>query len=274
MKSIVVFWGLLFTGLSIDCLAADFFTLYGYKIGQPLNFAKQRLGEPDKVLPYPDGWKAHAYLRDGHNIIFETDNTRPDLIISIQIEGELNPPNMGVEGIDLGSDAKKVAEKLGTPTERKPADNASTNTPVPDTYINFYGNGFSFEEKNSKVSSIKVIFAGPAKSGDRPDFDAFLQNIKSKNYYRVAESISSEFTLNGKKIVNGPIVNEITEKTELNTFLFGKNGIGTLTSKDVADVNLRVAVGSTGFVYKFKDKQVHELYFVRSFEGWVLYDAW
>lgn len=274
MKHVLTLCGLLVGIFSIDCIGAEFFTLHGYKIGQPLSFAKQRLGEPDKVFPYPDGWKAYAYQREGYNVIFETDNTRPDLITSIQIDGERNPPNMGVDGIELGSDAKKVIEKLGNPTQRKQAEDVAMKALVPDAYINFYGNGFSFEEKNNKVSSIKVIFGGPAKSGNRPDFDTFLSNIKSKNYYRIAESISSDFTLNGKKIISGPIINEITEKTELNAFLFGKDGIGALTSKDVADVNLRVAVGSSGFVYKFKDRKIHELYFARSFEGWVLYDAW
>src|SRR5947207_3301555 len=110
MKRVLFLWVLILSGNSIQTLAADYFTLYGYKIGQELKFAKQRLGEPDKAFPFPDGWKAYAYRKDGHNVILETDNTRPDLIASIQIEGERNPPNMGLDGIDLGSDAKKAIE--------------------------------------------------------------------------------------------------------------------------------------------------------------------
>jgi len=266
----------------LESSAANYYTLYGHKIGQELKFVKQRLGEPDKVFPFEDGWKAYAYRRDGHSVIFETDKTRPDLIISIQIEGDRNPPNMGLDGIDLGSDAKQAIEKLGPPTERKQSKDLDTKKPIPNTYTNHYGNSFSFEEKNGKVTSIKVVFGGPNKTSDRPDFDAFLRNVKSKNYYRLAESISSGVTIRGKRAIQGPIINEMTEQTELNVFLFGKNGLGTLMPKDVADVNLRVIAedrekglpGSSGFVYKFKNKPINELYFVRSFEGWVLQEAW
>ncbi len=268
--------------VSIECSAANYYTLYGYKIGQELKIAKQRLGEPDKIAPFQDGWKAYAYRRDGHNIIFETDNTRPDLIVSIQVEGNQNPPNMGLDGIDLGSDAKKATEKLGPPTQRKMAEDLDTKKAIPKTYINYYGNSLSFEEKDNKVTSIKIVFGGPAKASDRPDFDAFLQNVKARNYYRIAETISSGMTLNGKMVIQGPVIEQIVGKTELNAFLFGKDGVEAVTPKDIADVNLRVIAadrekrisGSSGYVYKLRGKPITELYFVRSFEGWVLYDAW
>jgi hypothetical protein len=283
MKKVLIVTALLSLAVcSLESSAGNYYTLYGYKIGQELRLAKQRLGEPGKVFSFPDGWKAYAYLRDGHNVIFETDNTRPDLIMSIQLEGERNPSNMGLDGIDLGSDAKRAMQKLGPPTQRKQAEDLDSKKPIPNTFINHYGKSFSFEEKNNKVTSIKVIFGGAVETKALPDIDVFLGNIKAKNFYRLAESISSDLTVRGKKMIGGPIVNQISERTELHAFLFGKGGLGELASKDVADANLRVIAadrakgtpGSTGVVYKVKDKQVHELYFVQSFEGWVLYDAW
>jgi len=254
--------------LSFDSLAGNYYTLYGFKIGQELKVAKRQFGEPDKVIPFEDGWKAYAYRREGHSVIFETDNTRPDLIISVQIEGEKNPQNMGLDGVDLGSDAKKAIEKLGNPSQRKQSVDLKTKKIVPNTYVNYYGNNFSFEEKENKGTSIKIVFGGPAQAGDRPNFDAFLRDVKARNYYRIAESISSSFSL-----VQGSIVEQITGKTPLNTFLFGKDGVESLSSKDIADVNLRVVDNTSGFAYKFKGKPINELYFVRSFEGWVLFSA-
>jgi hypothetical protein len=254
---------------SFESLAGNYYTLYGFKIGQELKFAKQQFGEPDKIIPFEDGWKAYAYRREGHSVIFEADNTRPDLIISVQIEGEKNPPNMGLDGVDLGSDARKAIEKLGNPSQRKQSEDLKTKKAIPNTYINYYGNNFSFEEKENKVTSIKIVFGGPTQTGDRPDFDAFLRDVKAKNYYRIAEKISSNFSL-----VQGSIVEQITGKTALNAFLFGKDGVESLSSKDIADVNLRVADDTSGFVYKFKEKSIGELYFVRSFEGWVLFGAY
>lgn len=259
-----------FSLLSFESIAGNYYTLYGYKIGQELQFAKQQFGEPNKVFSFEDGWKAYAYRRDGHSVIFQTDNTRPDLIISVQIEGERNPPNMGLDGIDLGSEAKKALEKLGTPSQRKQAEDLKTKKAIPNTYINYYGNNYSFEEREGKVTSIKIIYGGPAQASDNPDFDAFLQNVKSKNYYRIAESISSN--LNFSRI-EGPIIEQITGNTALNALLFGKDGIISLSSKDISEVNLRMADNTVGFVYKFKGKAIHELYFVRSFEGWVLFSA-
>lgn len=267
---------------SFATYADNFYTLYGIKIGQKISTVKQSFGKPDKVIRFEDGWKAYAYFRKGHNVIFEANQSRPDLVISIQVEGNKNPKGMGVDYINLGSNAKKIIKKLGKPSKRQASKDLFTKKVVPNTFINFYGNNLSFEEKNNKITSIKINFDAVRNYSTAPDFDAFLKNIKSKSYYKVAESLSTSMTLKGKKAIKMPIISQVTGKSALNTFLFGKDGLISITSKDIADVNLRIisadrekhTLGSTGSVFKFKNKKIKELYFVKSFEGWVLYDAW
>jgi hypothetical protein len=258
--------------------AADYHTLYGFKLGQELRLAQDHLGEPAKVIPFEDGWKAYVFVREKHVVIFETDETRPDVIISIQLEGERNPAGLGLDGIDLGSSAAKALEKLGTPTARKQAVDEVTHEDVPGTFVSFFGRGLSVEEKDGKVSSVKILFAGPSAATDTADLEAFLRAVKEKDLYRLAESISSDLTLAGEKAIRGPIIGALQGKTDLHAFLFGKGGVGSLRAKD-AEANLRLTEEAdgrrvSGAVFKFKGAKVRELFFVRSFEGWVLYDAW
>lgn len=277
-----IFTLIILLSISSAIYADNFYTLYGIKIGQKISVVKQHFGKPDKVINFEDGWKAYAYFRKGHNVIFEANQSRPDLVISIQMEGNENPKGMGVDYINLGDNAKKIIKKLGKPSKRQVAKDLFTKKVIPNTFINFYGNNLSFEEKNNKITSIKINFDAVRNYSTTPDFDAFLKNIKSRNYYKISESLSTSMTLKGKKAIKSPIISQVTGKSALNTFLFGKDGLMSITPKDISDVNLRVIAadrekntpGSTGSVFKFKNKKINELYFVKSYEGWVLYDAW
>ena len=261
--------------------AEGYHVLYGTKLGQSLGLIKKSLGEPYKTFTFEDGWTAHAYKKGDHAVIFETSAERPDIVISIQIEGRANPEGMGLDGVNLGSDAKAAIDKFGTPSNRLAAQDGVTHQPVPNTFINFYGHNFSFEEKDGKVTSIKVQYDADDKTADEIDLKQFIGYAKEKNYFRLAESISSAMTLRGKPAVQGPILDQIRADTPLHAFLFGKNGVSTLSEKNIADTNLRVIgedkkaklPASSGTVYKLKNHKLKELYFVRAFDGVVLFDV-
>jgi hypothetical protein len=259
--------------------AADSHVLYGFKLGQEVRLVKAALGEPAKVIPFDDGWKAYVYPRKDHVVVFEADQTRPDVVISIQLEGKQNPSGMGLDGVDLGTDAKAAAARLGRETAREPATDEVTRQPIPGTFIHRFGDPLSFEEKDGKVTSIKVIFTAPSEAPAAPDLAAFLRDVKERKLFRVAEAVSSDLTVGGERAVKGPILGQLSGKTALSAFLFGKDGVASLSAPQ-AEADLRVIGGEdgkpgrSGPVFKFKGKKVHELFFVRSFEGWVLYEAW
>jgi hypothetical protein len=212
-------------------------------------------------------------------VVFETDASRPDVIVAIQLEGKKNPRGMGLDGIDLGMDAKRAFERLGPPTVREAAVDEETKEKIPDTWIDRWGERVSIEERHGKVSSIKVVFAGPSEASAFPDLAAFLRDVREKHLYRLAEPISSDLELRDEKAVHGSMLRELSGKTPLAEFLFGKDGVASL-SASAAEANLRVIAAEdgrpavSGTVFKFDGKKVQELFFVRGFEGWVLYQAW
>jgi hypothetical protein len=271
---------LLLIGTPPPAAAVDPHVLYGFKLGQQLQLVRGELGEPAKVVPFEDGWKAYVWERPpDHAVVFETDASRPDVIIAIQLEGKKNPRGMGLEGIDLGTDAKLALEKLGPPTVRETAVDEETNEKIPDTWIDRWGERVSIEERHGKVSSIKVLLSGPSEAPAFPDLEAFLRDVREKRLVRLAEAISSDLELRGEKVVHGSMLRELSGKTPLADFLFGKDGVASL-SASAAVTNLRVIAAEnggpavSGTVFKFDGKKVHELFFIRSFEGWVLYQAW
>ena len=205
------------------------------------------------------------------------------MITAIQVEGKKTSSSLGIDGIRIGSKAREAFQKFGKPTERKEAMDDLTNTPIPKVFINIYGDNLSFKEKKGKIISIKISLVASTDDQERPDLASFLNFVKKKNYYRVAELISTNLTVNGKKAALGPILKEVSgKKTLLHDFLFGRNGIKKIRPGDLGDEERRDLKeegaegrpgGTQGYVYIFHLGPVNELYFVKSFEGWVLYEA-
>lgn len=259
----------------VTAAAADHHMLYGYKLGQPLALAKARLGKPFREVPFDDGWKAWVFKGDGHFVIFETNPSWPDVIASIQIEGTRNPKGLGLDRIDLGSDTRAAIARLGPPSERTSARDGVSKGDVARTVLLAFGDGLSIEERDGKVASIKVLASRPAKPATGPDVHAFLRALKARDLYRVAEWLSPDLEVDGHKVVNGPMLGELTGDTALRRFLFGKSGLADLKPEDITDRHLHVELKDergTGVVAG--DEVViggRELLFVYSSEGWVLF---
>lgn len=181
---------------------------------------------------------------------------------------------MGLDGVDLGSNAKVALRKFGKPTKRRPAINLSDKRPVPGTFINFYGDSFCFEEKNGKVSSIKVIYSGVQKTKGLPDYKGFFRNLKKKDYYKLSEQISGAIKVRGKAVVKGPLLKEIKSGRLAKIFYNSKTGKPRLRFEDIHEGNMRLSNRMIGHVLKFKDKHISELVFYPSFEGLVLAEIW
>lgn len=132
--------------------------LYGIKPGTELRDVRATYGEPSGQVPFEDGWLATVYQFDRHNLILETAPDDPEYIVSVQIEGEQNPPGKGLVGkIDLGDSIDKAVTAFGDPLERKPAIDGITREPVPNTFLVRYTKA-SFEVVGSRITSIKSIF--------------------------------------------------------------------------------------------------------------------
>jgi len=86
-------------GISAEIRAEKIYVLYGFKIGQSSDAPVQQFGKPFKSHTFEDGYSYRAYNMKDHMVVFESDNTRPDLIWAIQIQGESNPPCLGLKGM-------------------------------------------------------------------------------------------------------------------------------------------------------------------------------
>lgn len=142
-------------------------SLYGIKPGTELRDVRATYGEPSGTVPFEDGWLATVYQFERHNLILETAPDDPEYIVSVQIEGETNPPGKGLLGtIDLGDSLDKAVAAFGDPLERKPAIDGITREPVPNTFLIRYTKA-SFEVVGSRITSIKSIFRKRGEKADR-----------------------------------------------------------------------------------------------------------
>jgi hypothetical protein len=249
--------------------ANEYFTLDGYKIGQSIAMARQQLGKPVQEHQFEDGWKIYSFKRPGYYVHFETMPSNPDAIASIQIEGLTNPPHRGLDGVNLGDSAKAALKQLGKPVQTKDAEDLSTGEKVESTQIHFY-QGYSFEEHEGKVSSIKVIYEKPKKALPVPDYHRFFQALENKDYYQLAELISSSVQKDGKPLVTTPMVDAL-EEGALHDALYDKHDNPRVKEKAVSDMAMRFEAGKgAGHVARFKQGPIHELVFYPTFEGMVL----
>jgi hypothetical protein len=269
-RLVTIFLGLIICG---DAAARDgyYSVLFGFKLGQPIANALEVFGEPQQVHRFPDGWQAYMFQLPGHNLVFEVNDVRPDLIISIQIEGVQNAAGLGLGGLNLGAPVEAAIGLLGEPDRRENAINAVTMEPVEGTSVNFYGTSMMFEQREGVVSSIKVFFGGVAPAEDEPDIGQFFRYLEAQEPYGLAEMISANLTIDGEAGIQGSMLGSIVTDTPLNRALFGERGLSSIGPANDGGGSVRTdESGRVGFVMRLLDRSVEELVFTRSFEGWVL----
>jgi len=260
------------------------FVLYGYKIGQNIASVQKELGNPYKIHKFPDGFIAYIYKHKNHYLILETDNTNPNVIWSIQIEGSENPAEFGLDGLSLGDSSNKVILIFGKPDSIKNSIDEITKKVMKDiVYYSYLTKGnFSIEINKNKVSSIKLQFNGPIQSNPKDIYvlDRFLESVKSKKYYQIASYLSPDFELhwNNKTYKpNASLINFIKTNKNVNEIFFNnKNGITSLNSKNIDKEVLTLdGKGSKGnlrgFIFKIiQDNVKYEFILFQSFEGWII----
>jgi len=250
-------------------LANDYFTLYGYKIGQSISMVQRVQGKPALVHRFDDGWTAYSYRFHGYNVHFETLPSQPDTIISIQIEGDTNPEYRGLGRVNRGDSAQSALQTLGPPAADKTADDLVTGEAVANTRVLSY-NGFSLEERDGKVSSIKIVYAHPRPAASTPDYPRFFRALADKDYYRLAEMISFTVERDGTPLVTTSMVDGL-QYGALHNVLYDAQDQPTVSETQMRDEVLRVVPGhGAGHVARFRDSPIHELVFTRTFEGLVL----
>ncbi|HEX7028092.1 MAG TPA: hypothetical protein VF268_12695, partial [Gammaproteobacteria bacterium] len=169
------------TLLSMPSVWAETYTsLYGFSLGDSMQKVKDKLGEPSQAIDLDNGLKVYAFIFDDHYAAFASQ-VDSGLVYSIQLTGEKNPKGLGLDGIDLGSSTKKAIKKFGKPDHRREATDLKTGEQLPNTFINFYGENFSFEEVDGKVSSLKITYDGVSSSDNPADeklFDRAPREVK------------------------------------------------------------------------------------------------
>lgn len=282
VKAILFF--LLFLFATMPLIAEKKFLLYGYKLGQSIEPVIKKLGKPAKVHRFPDGFTLYAYQFPEHNLIFETDNTRPDLIWAIQIQGHSNPKHYGLDGIDLGDPVEKMVKKIGKPDKITQAVDEITKKDISTTsYYSYFENGnYSIEVSNGKISSIKMQFNGPAMTDPKDIYilDRLIESAKAKDYYATAHFISSEFEIdwNGKKYKPGcSLLDFLIKENGVNDVFFSREtGIASLLTKNI-DRNVMTLDGKgdrgklRGLIFTVnQNNNKYQFLFFQSFDGWVL----
>jgi hypothetical protein len=168
----LIFIFLIFFYISSPLISEEHHALYGFALGTSMTDVSQKLGEPEKLLDLEDGSTAKVFIKKDHYVIFVSLPPKNDFIHSIQVSGRQSFGEQGVSGIQLGSTLKEALNQFGPPAHAKEADDQVTGEKVDKTnayfYDNFYGNKFSFEEKNGIITSLKLTTDQKILSSDNP----------------------------------------------------------------------------------------------------------
>lgn len=269
---------LIIAGFTSSVFAENIYTLSGFKIGQNMTSVKNELGNPFKVHKFDDGYVAYIYQLQNYNVIFETNPSRPDLIYAIQIEGKSNPDKMGLGNLNLGDKESKIMELFGKPDLIENAKDEITGEIIPNIkYYDYYNKlNFSIEANSAKVSSIKIIMKPEINLKEKPDYDAFLIDLSKRN---IEKYISAFFELhidNKSYALSKSMFSVLNNEKVFNEAFYGKTyGIVNIKNSDKYDSALRVGDHGMGYVFKItKNGFKYELYFVKSYDGWVLKDLY
>ncbi|TGL60667.1 hypothetical protein EHQ64_12635 [Leptospira sarikeiensis] len=258
--------------------AKNYYSLYGIRIDQSLKHTQAELGDPSKVHSFEDGYQAFFFKKDGHILVLETEPFQPDRIWSIQIEGANVPVERGLNGVIPGDTRAKVIEVFGPPEKERKATNSLDNKEIPGTSLmTYYENGnFSFEIKNDKVSSIKIVLRLEKDPKELPDPMDFISVLKTKNESEMIRLMAGDpvFSQDGKSFYPQESMLSFLRKKETVDFLFGKEGVSELTGRDLFNSNMRFFEnGPFGWAIRYtKNRKVFEFVYVKLYEEWVLWE--
>jgi len=266
-----------FTALSNE----KFMVLYGYKLGQSLEIPMKKLGKPIKVQHFKDGFVSVAYKDKDTYVVFEARPQNKDVIWSIQILGESNPQFHGLGDINLGDTEARVIKILGKPDSSKVAKDIYTGQEMKGIrYLSYYKkSNFSIEIRNKKVFSIKMIMNSHRKPQGISPLNGFLKTVKEKNYYKTADKISAFFSIIKEKekvYISDSMVNSLMSNEALKDILYNeKYGVVSIKPKDIINASMRMQINApSGMVYYIKKgKKRYDLFFARTYEGWVLFQV-
>lgn len=269
----------LFLSLYSTSYAEKIFVLYGFKIGQKSSIPVKQFGKPVQTQKFEDGFSYNVFKMKDHIVVFESDNTRPDLIWSIQIQGESNPQFLGLNEINLGDKISDVIKVFGKPDKIQEAIDEQTKKPIKNIEYYSYNesSNFSIEATDKIVTSIKITFNGPNYTKDSTvDINKFLSTVRSNDLNKISRYIDPDFQLHYKKnhSITTSIIDALSNSKEIKDIFFNTEyGIISIIDKDIFESAMRVQTNpkSVGYVFKIKkNKMEYELYFQKSYEGWVL----
>lgn len=255
-----------------------FYVLYGLKLGQKMSIASEMFGKPFKAEKFDDGFRYEAFKLKDHILIIEANNTRPDLIWGIQIQGKFNPENLGINGLNLSDSESKILEIFGKPDQIRDSIDEITGKKMPGIQYYSYDkiSNFSIETTDKIVTSIKITFSGFNPSDENFEIVNYISILKSKNLYKISSLIASDLVLKREKefTIKNSILETINSKNEISDFLFNnENGLISITEQDIVEKvairNKENNVIAYYFQLSIKKENVH-VFFLRSFEGWIL----
>lgn len=185
-----------FMFLTTHAIGQSFYTdLYGFKLGQYRETAKNELGNPIQYGKFDDGFVYEAYLLKPDTslyIIFEYAARDTNIIWSIQVSGSNSTTDVGFKNATLGIDKIQTEKLFGKPTS------------IED--IGDYGNKWDYDKTNfslevntkGKLSSIKVLdnsgelFPNGPDLKKIPSFDDIRIILSSNNNEEILKLLSGD----------------------------------------------------------------------------------
>lgn len=185
-----------FMFLTTHAIGQSFYTdLYGFKLGQYRETAKNELGNPIQYGKFDDGFVYEAYLLKPDTslyIIFEYAARDTNIIWSIQVSGSNSTTDVGFKNATLGIDKIQTEKLFGKPTS------------IED--IGDYGNKWDYDKTNfslevntkGKLSSIKVLdnsgelFPSGPDLKKIPSFDDIRIILSSNNNEEILKLLSGD----------------------------------------------------------------------------------
>lgn len=224
--------------LTINAIGQSFYTdLYGFKLGQYRETAKNELGNPIQYGKFEDGFVYEAYLLKPDTslyIIFEYAARDTNIIWSIQVSGSNSTTDVGFKNATLGIDKIQTEKLFGKPSSRED--------------IGEYGNKWVYDKTNfslevntkGKLSSIKILDNSDELFPKGPDlkkiptFDNVRKTLSSNNNDEILKFLSGDIEIYKN---DSTYYFKKSFKTEMNTDYSKMISLIKDISKDLLTVN-------------------------------------
>jgi len=186
---------LLILSLTIQAQGQQFqFDLYGFKLGQFRDAAKNELGKPLQSGKFEDGFVYEAFLLkpdSSLHIIFEYAAKDTNVIWSIQVTGFNSSTDIGFKNAKMGIEKPQIENLLGKPSTIKE--------------IGEYGQKWEYDSTNfsievnpkGKLSSVKIsdkshdLYPSP-DFNKLPSFELVQKTLNSSNNEDILNLLSGD----------------------------------------------------------------------------------